>query len=55
MNERRTIRGRWVVIALVALGVSAGVAEVVVTRARTARQPATMPGGAIPAGGERTR
>ena len=55
MNERRTIRGAWVVIGILGLGVIAGVAEVVVTRARNAREPATMPGGTTRAGDERTR
>jgi len=44
MSERRRARGAWVVIGIIALGVIAGVAEVIVTHARNAREPATMPG-----------
>jgi hypothetical protein len=55
MSEGRTIRGAWVVIALVALGVIAGVAEVMVTRAHNAREPATVPATTTQSGGERTR
>jgi hypothetical protein len=44
MSDRRTVKGAWVVIALVALGVIAGVAEVVVRHSRDTGRPATAPG-----------
>jgi hypothetical protein len=44
MSERRTVKGAWVVIGLIALGVIAGVAEVVVRHARYAGGPTTAPG-----------
>jgi hypothetical protein len=44
MSERRTVKGAWVVIGLIALGVIAGVAEVVVRHSHQEREPATVPG-----------
>jgi hypothetical protein len=44
MSEERTVKGAWVVIALIALGVIAGVAEVVVRHSKDAGGPATVPG-----------
>jgi hypothetical protein len=55
MSEQRTIKGAWVVIGLITLGVVAGVAEVVVRHSRKGREPATAPGATTRPGGESTR
>ena len=55
MNERTTVKGMWVVIGLIALGVAAGVAEVAVRHAQDLEEPATAPGATTQASGEKTR
>jgi hypothetical protein len=55
MNDQRTVKGAWVVIALIAMGVIAGVAEVVVRHVRERPEPATLPGATTQGAGESTR
>jgi hypothetical protein len=52
MSERSTVKGSFVVIVLIALGVIAGVAEGASRHVRDGREPTTMPGATTQAGGD---